>query len=108
MRDKIGRFTKGHKGFKAWKDKRFTNEHKLKLSISHFKSGKSKNDGYIRATRTSGGKYEHRKVMEEYLGRKLLKVEVVHHKNGIKTDNRITNLKLLPNQSLHMKLHRNK
>lgn len=52
-----------------------------------------------------GKRHEHRVVAEHMLGRSLAKGEIVHHKNGIKSDNREENIVVLPNQSVHVKIH---
>lgn len=49
--------------------------------------------------RADGTILEHRLVMEEMIGRYLLDYEIVHHKNGIRFDNKPGNLELLDGRS---------
>lgn len=81
---------------------------------SHWKGGKIKSTGghiyqhrpdHPKAT-LNGYVMEHRLVAEEVLGRELGYDEVVHHKNGIKTDNSPENLEVM-SVSEHRRVHMN-
>jgi len=78
-----------------------------------WKSGKwIDEDGYVMVyspnhPNKTYGRYirEHRLIIEESIGRFLEKDEVVHHINGIRSDNRIENLVLIKNQGEHISSH---
>lgn len=65
------------------------------------------NSPYKRTTHNGRGIDEHRKVMEQHLGRKLGRNEYVHHINENKRDNRIENLVVMTPQE-HNDLHKTK
>lgn len=78
--------------------------------------GYLKKNGYKKISRVGhpnsdmcGKIYEHTFVMSQFLGRPLTKNETVHHKNGVRDDNRIENLELFdrrhgPGQSVKEKI----
>lgn len=76
-----------------YKGGRFIDQHGYVLVLNPHRT--SKRDRYI---------YEHRLVMQQHLGRRLSSDEQVHHRNGIKTDNRIENLQVI-DVSDHARLH---
>ena len=62
------------------------------------------NRGYITENIGKNYKRQHRRIVEEFIGRPLKPEEHIHHKNGDKMDNRIENLQIVSN-SEHGKLH---
>lgn len=109
-------------GYNAWKGRKHTLETRKKFSeIQRGKYGKEARGwqggrviqgGYIKIKtkdlfKAKDGsykgkyKFEHRLVMEKYLGRKLIRNEMIHHRNGIKTDNRFSNLEIVIRQTHH-------
>jgi predicted DNA-binding protein YlxM (UPF0122 family) len=71
-----------------------------------------RSDGYIQIYKPEhpnsckeGYIMEHRLVMEKKLDRHLTEEEVVHHKNGIRNDNRPSNLELFKNVGEHTAFH---
>lgn len=78
---------------------------KIKYHLGKAKGRSLKSSGYYEITRGENkGKSEHVVIIENIIGRSLRKDEVVHHENGIRTDNRPENLRLM-SRSEHSRIH---
>lgn len=85
-------------------------EHAMKLGVPFRREYRIDSRGYARVQiRLGNGERrtvtQHRKVMEDIVGRPLRKGEVVHHINGIKSDNSPENLYLCKSLKQHRMAH---
>lgn len=109
--------SKLHKGKKVSdKTRKKMSEAQLGKRINNEWNGhkKKSKSGYIRVykpehPRASVDGYvpEHHLVMEKYLGRYLQRNEIVHHINGKKDDNQISNLMIFTSIADHIRFHAN-
>ena len=87
--------------------KRYTPKQKRAIVLKNFRQPKGQDSpnwkggreltkaGYIRLWISREERVlEHRQLMEDHLGRKLNRSEIVHHINGNNADNRLSNLEL--------------
>jgi hypothetical protein len=104
------------------KGKPLSESQKIKISNNHADVSLEKNPRWNGGKRTTKFGYilikkrdhpycdkngyvsEHRLVVENAFKMTLLPMAVIHHKNGVKTDNRLENLEILT-KSEHMKVH---
>ena len=94
--------------------KRLSPEHirKMVLAANKAKAEKAaglslKPNGYLEFTRGENKfRYVHVVAIERIIGRRILPNEVVHHKDGNRSNNNLSNLELMT-RGAHSRLHRN-
>jgi len=89
---KIGDAHRGSKSWR-WRGKQICTGYVYLFNPTHPFAVKK---GYVKRSRL---------IMEQKLGRFLNSKEIVHHINGIRTDDRLENLQLFVNKSKHNKFH---
>ena len=115
MRNSKGQFLKGNKPLcpfrKGHKQTAYNKRRSSEINTGqkrHWKGGRILENGYIRIKNRihpnsdrRGYIREHRLVMSIAIGRAIRKEERIHHINGIKTDNRLSNLICFATESAH-------
>lgn len=107
VKHKLGNGRRGKSFPHSEESKKKMSEAKKKHSALYSK-GSGIHNGYVRISAgENAGRPQHVVIMEQHIGRRLRKGEVVHHINEVKTDNRIENLCLMSNKE-HSRLHAQK
>lgn len=98
--ERCGRCCRTGARHSSWKGGRLKNAKgyaRVWVSRKDFFRTMADRDGYV---------LEHRLVMAKHLNRCLLSWEIVHHKNGVRDDNRLDNLEVFPGLYRHTGLTR--
>lgn len=66
---------------------------------------KTNSSGYVLIRVLDNWVHEHRYVVEQFINRKLLDTEIVHHIDKNKKNNSISNLMIFHNQKAHAEFH---
>jgi hypothetical protein len=77
----------------------------LACSAGYTRTGTVTNQGYRALSFNNKTVFDHRRVMEQHLGRQLLPDEDVHHKDGNRLNNSLDNLEVIEH-SAHTRRHR--
>jgi transposase-like protein len=106
VKHKISAAHKGRKRTVSQETRKKMSEARKKHSEQHAR-GYDLHRGYVRIlVGENKDRPAHVVIMEQHIGRKLQKHEVVHHINGRRDDNRLENLQLMT-RSEHSRLHAN-
>jgi transposase-like protein len=75
------------------------------MSAAKYRGGNVNKKGYCCILKNGRLKFMHREIAEAVLARPLTSIEVVHHVNGCRSDNRPANLWVFPTDRDHHEFH---
>lgn len=95
-----------HKGSRCRQcDNRYRGQFQRRENNPYWRGGRSMQNGYVTVNIDGKHRREHRVVWEHENG-KLPDGYVIHHLNGVKTDNRLENLLAVPRNQHHSEPHK--